>query len=63
MPAPSFVTALPRPVLFGLYGMVGGLVGALLFGELVWWLFRPSPPAEASADRQRIFATRRRPAT
>src|SRR4051794_3332945 len=27
---------LPKPVLFGLYGALGGLLGALLLGELLW---------------------------
>jgi hypothetical protein len=46
MPAPSFLSKLPKPVLFGLYGAVGGLLGALAFGELAWHLLRPpAPPA------------------
>ena len=28
MPAPKFLSGLPKPVLFGLYGAIGGLVGA-----------------------------------
>ena len=44
MPAPKFLSGLPKPVLFGLYGAVGGLIGALVFGELVWFLLRPQPP-------------------
>jgi Ca-activated chloride channel family protein len=34
--------ALPKPVLFGLCGAVGGLVAALLVGELLWALLRPA---------------------
>ena len=44
MPAPKMLSGLPKPVLFGLYGAVGGLLGALAFGELVWFLLRPPPP-------------------
>ena len=44
MPAPKLLSGLPKPVLFGLYGAVGGLLGALAFGELVWFLLRPPPP-------------------
>ena len=43
MPAPKFLSGLPKPVLFGLYGAVGGLIGALAFGELLWFLLRPAP--------------------
>ena len=34
--------SLPKPILFGLYGALGGLLGALLFGELIWALVRPT---------------------
>ena len=34
--------ALPKPILFGLFGMVGGLLGAVLLAELLWWLLRPA---------------------
>ena len=47
MPAPSFLSKLPKPALFGLYGAVGGLLGALVVGELVWSLLRPPPPVVA----------------
>ncbi len=40
----NFLSALPKPVRFGLFGAVGGLLGALLFGELLWWLLEPPPP-------------------
>jgi Mg-chelatase subunit ChlD len=42
MPAPSFLSGLPKPILFGLYGAIGGLLGALLFGEPAWQLLRPA---------------------
>jgi Mg-chelatase subunit ChlD len=46
MPAPSFLGGLPKPILFGLYGAVGGLLGAILLGEPAWQLLKPpaSPP-------------------
>jgi len=44
MPLPAPLTILPKPLLFGLYGGLGGLLGALLFGELVWFLLQPPPP-------------------
>ena len=49
MPAPKMLSGLPKPVLFGLYGAVGGLLGALAFGELVWFLLRPPSPKPAEA--------------
>ena len=49
MPAPKMLSGLPKPVLFGLYGAVGGLLGALAFGELVWFLLRPPPPKVVEA--------------
>ncbi len=47
MPAPSFLKGLPKPVLFGLYGAIGGLLGALVFGEPLYRLLEP-PKAEAA---------------
>jgi|GEM_PF-1263649 Mg-chelatase subunit ChlD len=44
MPAPRVLAGLPKPALFGLYGALGGLLGALAFGELLWALLRPPPP-------------------
>ncbi|AWM41236.1 hypothetical protein GobsT_01470 [Gemmata obscuriglobus] len=41
MPAPKMLSGLPKPVLFGLYGAVGGLLGALLFGELIMLALGP----------------------
>ncbi len=48
MPAPKMLSGLPKPLLFGLYGALGGLLGALIFGELIWSLLKPPaalPPA------------------
>jgi Mg-chelatase subunit ChlD len=42
MPAPKSLALLPKPVLFGLYGAIGGLVGALAFAELLYYLLTPS---------------------
>ena len=44
MPAPKFLSGLPKPVLFGLYGAIGGLIGALVFGELLWRILQPPSP-------------------
>jgi hypothetical protein len=46
MPAPKFLAGLPKPVLFGLYGAVAGLLGALAFGEPLWKLLKPPPAPE-----------------
>lgn len=37
--------SLPKPLLFGLYGAVGALLGALLLGEVLWAALKPPPPA------------------
>jgi hypothetical protein len=47
MPAPKMLAGLPKPVLFGLYGAAGGLLGALVFGELLWRVLQPPPPKPA----------------
>src|SRR5262245_62616918 len=44
MPAPKFLSVLPKPILFGLYGALGGLIGAVFFGELAWQILKPPPP-------------------
>jgi hypothetical protein len=40
--------ALPKAWLFGLYGAVGGLFGALACGEATWRALRPPPPSVQS---------------
>jgi hypothetical protein len=52
--AVAALLALPKPILFGLFGGVGGLLGALLLGELLWLLLSPSgvggpPPLQVAA--------------
>ena len=42
-------SSLPKPVLFGIYGALGGLLGVLLLGELSWQFLRPTPPAQEIA--------------
>ena len=37
--------ALPKPWLFGLYGALGGLIGAPVLGEGLWRVLRPSTKA------------------
>ena len=41
MPAPKLLAGLPKPVLFGLYGAIGGLIGAVFFGEPAWRILKP----------------------
>jgi Ca-activated chloride channel family protein len=53
----SFWHALPKPLLFGLYGAFGGLLGATIFGEAVWWLLRPSAPKVAAPPPLRVAAS------
>jgi hypothetical protein len=47
MPAPKFLAGLPKPLLFAVYGAVGGLLGALVFAEPLYRLLTP-PPVTAS---------------
>ncbi|HEV3384026.1 MAG TPA: vWA domain-containing protein [Gemmata sp.] len=42
MPAPSFLAGLPKPILFGFYGAIGGLLGAVLLGEPAWYFLKPN---------------------
>lgn len=42
VPLADRVAALPKPVLFGLFGLAGGLLGAMLVGELLWLLLSPA---------------------
>jgi Mg-chelatase subunit ChlD len=44
MPAPKLLSGLPKPLLFGLYGALGGLLGAVALGEPAWRLLKPPPP-------------------
>jgi hypothetical protein len=36
MPAPKFLASLPKPLLFGLYGALGGFVGATFVAEPIY---------------------------
>jgi hypothetical protein len=56
MPAPKFLAGLPKPVLFGLYGAVAGLLGALAFGEP---LYRWIEPAKVTPEPQVAVAASR----
>ncbi|MFO0969037.1 MAG: GYF domain-containing protein [Gemmataceae bacterium] len=50
--------SLPKPILFGMYGAVGGLLAALLLGELFWFLLRPaaaSPLTAAVSDKVALY--------
>src|SRR5215216_3062769 len=49
MPAPKMLAGLPKPVLFGLYGAIGGLLGALVFGELIWLVLSPAKAQQGGA--------------
>jgi Mg-chelatase subunit ChlD len=53
MPAPKLLAALPKPVLFGLYGAAGGLLGALIFGELLYRLLTP-PQVQAAPPEPQV---------
>lgn len=50
MSAPKWLAAWPKPVLFGLYGAIGGLLGALLLGEFI---LRALGPQQAQAGDAR----------
>ncbi len=49
--------ALPKPWLFGLYGALGGLFGALVFGEALWRVLRPAAPELPSIPPLRLAAS------
>lgn len=36
--------SVPKPILFGAFDGAGGFLAAVLLGELLWLIFRPSPP-------------------
>lgn len=40
----AYISRQPKPVVFGLYGALGGLLGAILLGEPVWAFLKPPPP-------------------
>jgi len=44
----ALLEKLPKPVRFGLFGALGGFLGALLIGELLWFALEPPPPPEAA---------------
>ena len=50
MPAPKFLAGLPKPLLFALYGAVGGLLGALVFAEPLYRALTPPAPAAPAAQ-------------
>lgn len=56
MPAPKMLAGLPKPVLFGLYGAVGGLIGALFFGELIWFVLKPAQAKQVVEPRLAVNA-------
>ena len=53
MPAPTFLAGLPKPILFGLYGAIGGLLGAVILGEPAWQAPQAAPGRAAVATRRR----------
>ncbi len=54
MPAPQFLAFLPKPLLFGLYGAIGGLLGALVFGEPAWQILKPPPPKPSTQPEPQL---------
>lgn len=50
MPAPRALSFLPKPLLFALYGAVGGLLGALVFAEPLYHLLTPAPQLDLVAS-------------
>jgi hypothetical protein len=49
MSASSVLHKIPKPILFGMYGALGGLIGALFFGEPAWAILKPPPPPASKA--------------
>ena len=41
-PWATLLLALPKPLLFGLFGAAGGLLGAMLIAEVLWALVSPA---------------------
>ena len=56
MPAPKMLAVLPKPLLFGLYGAIGGLLGALVFAEPLYHLLTPPKPAPPPPEPQLALA-------
>jgi hypothetical protein len=56
-PARSLWQALPKPLIFGICGALGGLVGATAFGEVVWRLLRPPAPVAVVIPPLRVAAS------
>jgi hypothetical protein len=49
--------ALPKPCLFGLYGALGGLVGALFLGAPLWFVLSPARAEGAKAPPLQLAAS------
>lgn len=49
--------SLPKPVLFALYGALGGLLGALVVGEILWLLLRPPSVRVVTVPPLRLAAS------
>ena len=56
-PARSMWQALPKPVIFGICGALGGLLGATVFGEAVWRFLRPPAPVAVVIPPLRVAAS------
>ena len=53
----SVLSQIPKPVRFAAFGAVGGLLGALLLGELLWRLLEPPPPPMPAPPPPRLALT------
>lgn len=47
---------IPKPLRFAMFGALGGVLGALLLGELLWRLLEPPPPAPVSLPPRLAFS-------
>ena len=56
MAALGFIRQVPKPILMGALGAMGGLFAAVFIGELLWWLLKPAPPV-AAAPRIAVSAS------